>query len=1609
MSSPSRETQPLYLHIGCGRVKLPGFVNIDRDGDPDVRLDVRDGLPFAPGSVQGIFSEHFIEHLDQGELLAFLRDCRRVLADGGVVRLATPDLDVLVREYSDGSWREQDWLRQYGYKWIRTAAEYINVCMREWGHKWVMSPEELTRLLRLAGFAEIEPRPLKESPDPLLSGLETRDRSFVLEARKRLPRVPDNPLVSIVIPAYRPDFFEDSLQSAMAQSYRHLEIFVLDDSRGGDIERICERYARHDRRLRYERNADALGEPANLTKGIRLAKGELVKPLYDDDVLLPTAVATLVAVLRAHPEASLAACQRQVIDAQGQVVKARLALPPQALQGQAVIRAEWVIGSIAAVGENWLGEPSAMLFRRADALSIDEPDVMTLFGRLCVGIGDVCLATHLLGRGDLAYVAQPLVQFRVHAGQTQRQPGFRPQALETWAYFRQHSARLGFTLPRPQVPATAAAPAQPAPSPGSAGATALPAPVNSSSGVVCTRITAWPQFVAEQLASARRVLLWGAEATLLLPVLKACQPAPWVGVVLPPDAPVSPLLAAADQLRQQWVTQLDLADWGHVDALVCAGYLDECPEPNGALRAMRSVLTETGEALFAFPNAASLEVLNRLAQGQLATDAGTRLYSPQAVQALLESNGWRIAAWYGIPSAQFSQDPATGSRRIDCMTTDRIAVTVADDAHRRMLETATLVVAANPGQARTLLKSDPQELYALWIATHTPRGWMLEALRRRIGAWQDKPVIHLGIIAEDERINALIGTLASLGEQLWEHWRLSIVARQPCPEALSGFHPVIQWHRIAADAEAVTALNRLLLDEPADCVGQIEAGDRLALHALYAFADKFARHPEWQAAYCDEDSLDAAGQRQRPYFKSDFDIDALRAAPFVVGGAWLMRREAFRQLGGYLPEFAGVETYELQLRTWERYGERGIGHIADVLYHRDPEAGHAVISPEELKRRRVAALRAHLDRQRLAAEIEDGTLPGTLRVGYRLTSTPLVSVLIPTRNRLDLLRRCLDSLLERTRYSPIEIVLVDNGSDETAVFDYYAALQQRLGERFRWLRHDQPFNYAAMMNLAAAAAQGDYLLLLNNDVYALDGDWLGEMLALAQRPGVGVVGARLLSPEGRIQHAGLVLGMNNLAAEHPHAGEPADTPGYYGHLHIPHAVSAITGACLLIRRELYQQVGGMDAERLAVNFNDVDLCLKVGAAGYRVVWTPYATLAHEGSATLRQVRDEAQAAARLKDVLAANLTMFARWGDRLGLDPAYNRNLSLSRERAHQIDPAPALTWDPEWRPCPRVLAHPADRQGCGEYRIIAPMRALNAAGQVMGWETGSYLGPAELARMQPDAIVLQRQVTEEQIELIKRYRDYSKAFRVFEIDDLITNVPIKSPVKQKFVEQKDLYKRFRKAVSLCDRFVVSTGYLAEEYCKLGPPVMVVQNHLEGAVWLDLPVPRRREGKPRVGWAGAGQHHGDLAILTEVIKATADTVDWVFLGMCLEEVRPYVKEFHAGVPIEQYPAKLASLDLDLAVAPLEDVPFNHAKSHLRLLEYGILGYPVVCTDITPYRGDYPVTRVPNRFKAWQEAILERVREREALRQEGERLRAYIRREWILEDHLDRWLKVWLPD
>ncbi len=259
----------------------------------------------------------------------------------------------------------------------------------------------------------------------------------------------------------------------------------------------------------------------------------------------------------------------------------------------------------------------------------------------------------------------------------------------------------------------------------------------------------------------------------------------------------------------------------------------------------------------------------------------------------------------------------------------------------------------------------------------------------------------------------------------------------------------------------------------------------------------------------------------------------------------------------------------------------------------------------------------------------------------------------------------------------------------------------------------------------------------------------------------------------------------------------------------------------------------------------------------------------------------------------------------------------------------------------------------------------------------------------------------------MRGYKDFVGAFKVYELDDYLPQVPIKSAFHKTM--PKDVLKVIRKAVALTDRFVVSTESLAEQFAGLHEDIRVVPNRLPVNWWGDVSSQRRISRKPRVGWGGGASHRGDLELIAEVVRDLADEVEWVFFGMCPDKLRPYVHEFHPGVPIEEYPAKLASLNLDLALAPLEANIFNACKSNLRLLEYGACGFPVICTDIVCYQNELPVTRVKNRYKDWMTAIRMHLDDLDATAKSGDALRDAVQRNWMLtQDKLLDWRSAWLP-
>lgn len=323
----------------------------------------------------------------------------------------------------------------------------------------------------------------------------------------------------------------------------------------------------------------------------------------------------------------------------------------------------------------------------------------------------------------------------------------------------------------------------------------------------------------------------------------------------------------------------------------------------------------------------------------------------------------------------------------------------------------------------------------------------------------------------------------------------------------------------------------------------------------------------------------------------------------------------------------------------------------------------------------------------------------------------------------------------------------------------------------------------------------------------------------------------------------------------------------------------------------------------------------------------------------------------------------------------------------------------------PFVLLHPTDQYGCGNYRVRWPFDVLVRSGLAQGVESPYLLDAATLSELAPDVVVFQRLIELDQIARLKQYRKETDAFFVFELDDLISDIPGDNRFSGLFPRQT--LDRLKAAIGLCDRLVVSTPALAAAYGPFAPEVVVCSNSLPDVPWASLSGARRSGPRPRVGWAGSAGHLGDLKILYPVVKATAHLVDWVFLGAIPNVLRRHAVEVHELVPIDQYPAKLASLDLDLAVAPLEVHPYNDAKSNLRLLELGAMGFPVICSaGVGAFDCDLPVTRVDNRPGAWIDAIVAAVDDRVALAERGDALRKAIHDHWLIDGLAPAWASAW---
>ncbi|KUE90321.1 glycosyl transferase family 2 [Cupriavidus necator] len=528
-----------------------------------------------------------------------------------------------------------------------------------------------------------------------------------------------------------------------------------------------------------------------------------------------------------------------------------------------------------------------------------------------------------------------------------------------------------------------------------------------------------------------------------------------------------------------------------------------------------------------------------------------------------------------------------------------------------------------------------------------------------------KPVISILMPVYNPPVELLDAAIRSVRAQLYPHWELCIAddaSPNPDVRALLQRHAAedtrIKLALREQNGHISAASNSALELATGEYVALLDHDDLLSEHALFWVAREINVHPEARLIYSDEDKISLNGERFAPYFKCDWNYE-LFLSHNMVSHLGVYQTELIRLVGGFRQGLEGSQDYDLALRCVERIKPSEIRHIPRVLYHWRVLPGSTAMAGAEKPYALIAGERAlteHLNRTGRNGLVQANQKLGVYRIRYALPERyPLVSLVIPTRNGLQLIRQCVDSILERTTYPEYEIIVVDNGSDEPAVLEYFDKIAKH--PRVRILRDDRPFNYSALNNHAVSVCRGQIVGLINNDIEVISSDWLEEMVSLALQPGVGAVGARLWYPNDTLQHGGVIMGIGGIA-NHAHKGIHRNDPGYFGRAVVTQNYSAVTAACLVIRRAVYDEVGGLNEQDLSVAYNDVDFCLRLITAGYRNVWTPYADLYHHESAT----RGQDDTPEKRKRFLIESNYMERHWKAFMDHDPAYSPNLTLERE-----------------------------------------------------------------------------------------------------------------------------------------------------------------------------------------------------------------------------------------------------------------------------------------------------------------------------------------------------------
>ena len=567
---------------------------------------------------------------------------------------------------------------------------------------------------------------------------------------------------------------------------------------------------------------------------------------------------------------------------------------------------------------------------------------------------------------------------------------------------------------------------------------------------------------------------------------------------------------------------------------------------------------------------------------------------------------------------------------------------------------------------------EPEEVpYGPWYEAYVPDEAELEKQRKHHFSYE--PLISVAVPAFRTPETFLIQMIESLLDQTYGNWELCIANGSPEDTVMKGVldeymkkDSRIRVSELSENKGIAGNTNAALEMARGEFVGLLDHDDLLAPNALYEVARALDSDRTLDAVYTDEDKVTTElDEHFQPHLKPDFNLDLLRSNNYICH-FFVVRCSVVEKAGGFRQEFDGAQDHDFIFRCVETAGK--VGHIPEILYHWRTHKASTADNPASKMYAFDAgkrAIEAHLERTGTAGVVTHTPDLGFFRVKYPVQGSPLVSIIILNKDEKETLKTCIDSIREKTEYDNYEIIIVENNSTTEEIFQYYKELSQ--DPRIRLLRWKKEFNYSAINNYGVSHAKGEYLLFLNNDVKVITLGWIKEMLGVCQRPEVGAVGVKLIYPDNTIQHAGCVIGIGGIAG-HMFVDMPANRTGYLHKASILQDMSAVTAACMMMKKTAFEEAGGF-TEKLSVAFNDVDLCLKVRKNEKLIVYDPYVQLYHMESKT-RGAEDSTEKVRRFQEEIEY---MRCQWIDILKKgDPYYNKNLSLTKWN-YSLRPLPGM------------------------------------------------------------------------------------------------------------------------------------------------------------------------------------------------------------------------------------------------------------------------------------------------------------------------------------------------